>query len=261
MIDSGGGDTLGEQVYRQNCTGCHGPDRKGNAAASIPTLVDLHERLSWKETLEVVTNGRAVMPPWGFLSRAQREAVVGYLLDMSENPPEPEPEVEVAGNEAKEEGWNTYVADEWTPGYEAPPYTHSGYNRFFDPDGYPAVKPPWGTLNAIDLNTGEYLWKVPLGEYPELIAKGIPPTGTENYGGPVVTAGGVLFIGASKDENFRVFDSKTGQELWRYKLPAAGYATPATYEVDGRQYVVIACGGGKIGTKSGDSYVAFALPE
>jgi quinoprotein glucose dehydrogenase len=180
---------------------------------------------------------------------------------MSEKPPEPEPEPVVAETKPAEPGWKTYVSDEWTPGYEAPPYTHTGYNRFFDPDGYPAVKPPWGTLNAIDLNTGDYLWKVPLGEYPELIAQGLPPTGTENYGGPVVTAGGVLFIAASKDENFRAFDTRTGRELWRHKLPAGGFATPATYEVDGRQYVVIACGGGKMGNKSGDSYVAFALPE
>nr|MCU0352911.1 PQQ-binding-like beta-propeller repeat protein [Cytophagales bacterium] len=136
----------------------------------------------------------------------------------------------------------------------------SGYNRFVDKDGYPAIKPPWGTLNAIDLNTGEYLWKVPFGEYKELTAKGIPLTGTENYGGPVVTAGGLLFIAATKDEKFRVFDKKTGKLLWETQLPAGGYATPSTYAVDGKQYVVIACGGGKMGTKSGDSYVAFALP-
>ena len=103
---------------------------------------------------------------------------------------------------------------------KAPPYTHTGYNRFLDPDGYPAVRPPWGTLNAIDLNTGDYLWRVTLGEFPELTAQGIPPTGTENYGGPLVTAGGVLFIGASKDEHFRAFDRKTGRELWKVKLPA-----------------------------------------
>jgi quinoprotein glucose dehydrogenase len=116
-------------------------------------------------------------------------------------------------------------------------------------------------LNAIDLNTGEYLWRVPLGEFAELTAQGISKTGTENYGGPLVTAGGVIFIGASKDEHFRAFDRKTGKEIWKVKLPAGGYATPATYKVDGRQYVVIACGGGKMGTKSGDAYVAFALPS
>jgi len=156
--------------------------------------------------------------------------------------------------------WETYVDDKRAAPVP-PPYTHTGYNRFLDPEGYPAVRPPWGTLNAVDLNSGEYLWRVPLGEYPELMARGMAPTGTENYGGPLVTAGGVLFIGASKDEHFRAFDPRTGRELWRTKLPAGGYATPATYEVNGRQYIVIACGGGKMGTKSGDAYVAFALPK
>jgi quinoprotein glucose dehydrogenase len=122
------------------------------------------------------------------------------------------------------------------------------------------VKPPWGTLSAIDLNTGEFVWQTTLGEFPELTAKGVPPTGTENYGGPVVTAGGLIFIGASKDEMFRAYDQKTGKVLWQTKLPAGGYATPATYMVNGRQFVVIACGGGKMGTKGGDAYVAFALP-
>ncbi|MGA1238964.1 MAG: PQQ-binding-like beta-propeller repeat protein [Limisphaerales bacterium] len=141
------------------------------------------------------------------------------------------------------------------------PFTHTGYNRFLDPNGYPAVKPPWGTLNAINLNTGEYLWTVTLGEFPELTAQGIPPTGTENYGGPVATAGGLLFIGASKDEHFRAFDQTDGKELWKTKLPAGGYATPATYLANGKQYVVIACGGGKMGTASGDAYIAFTLPQ
>jgi quinoprotein glucose dehydrogenase len=137
----------------------------------------------------------------------------------------------------------------------------TGYNRWLDTNGYPAVKPPWGTLNAIDLNTGEYRWKVPLGEVPALTSQGIPPTGLENYGGPVVTAGGLVFIAAAKDEMFRAFDQNTGKLLWQTKLPAGGYATPATYSVRGRQYVVIACGGGKMGTASGDAYLAFALPK
>jgi quinoprotein glucose dehydrogenase len=141
------------------------------------------------------------------------------------------------------------------------PYTMTGYNRWLDTNGYPAVKPPWGTLNAIDLNTGEYKWRVPLGEFPELTARGVAPTGTENYGGPVVTAGGLVFIAASKDEMIRAFDRESGKVLWQARLPAGGYATPATCEVEGRQFLVIACGGGKMGTKSGDAYVAFALPR
>lgn len=139
------------------------------------------------------------------------------------------------------------------------PYTMTGYNRFFDKNGYPGITPPWGTLNAVDLNSGKLLWKVTLGEYSELKAKGIPATGTENYGGPLVTKGGLVFIAATKDEKIRAFDKVTGKVVWEYPLPAAGYATPATYSVNGKQYVVIACGGGKIGSKSGDSYVAFAL--
>ncbi|MEJ2076601.1 MAG: pyrroloquinoline quinone-dependent dehydrogenase [Acidobacteriota bacterium] len=141
------------------------------------------------------------------------------------------------------------------------PYRHTGYNRFLDPDGYPAVRPPWGVLTALDLNHGKLLWQVPLGEYPELTARGIPPTGTENYGGPIVTGGGLIFIAATRDEMFRAFDKKTGKLLWQTKLPAGGYATPCTYEVGDRQFVVVAAGGGKMNTRSGDSYVAFALPR
>ncbi len=141
-------------------------------------------------------------------------------------------------------------------------YTFDGYNRFFDPDGYPAIQPPWGTLNAIDLNMGEIVWKIPLGEHPELAAKGIRDTGSWNYGGPIVTAGGVLFIGATNyDKKFRAFDKETGKLLWESLLPAAGNATPATYEAGGHQYVVIAAGGGKRGAPPGGTYVAFALPK
>jgi quinoprotein glucose dehydrogenase len=140
-------------------------------------------------------------------------------------------------------------------------YAPNGYNRFLDKNGYPAIKPPWGLLNAIDLNEGKILWQVPLGEYPELKARGIPPTGTENFGGTIVTAGGLVFIGGSKHEMFHAFDKKSGKLLWQSKLDAGGYATPCTYMVKGRQYVVIAAGGGgKLGTASGDAFVAFALP-
>jgi quinoprotein glucose dehydrogenase len=148
------------------------------------------------------------------------------------------------------------------PAGESYRYTHAGYHRFLDPEGYPAIKPPWGVLTAIDLNHGAFAWQVVLGEYPELTARGIPQTGTENFGGTIVTAGGLVFIGGTKDEKFHAFDKTTGKLLWDHKLPAGGYATPSTYRVDGRQYVVIAAGGaGKPATRAGDGFVAFALPR
>lgn len=249
MIDMrDGGGSLGRHVYLQNCTGCHGADLRGNAAANIPSLVDVGSRLTRDQMADVILRGRGVMPAWGFLSAKERGAVVDFLR-----------------GEAEKDGTLVSMSLPGAPAAErpagSPPYTHTGYNRFLDPDGYPAVKPPWGTLNAIDLNTGEYLWRVPLGEYPELIAQGIPPTGTENYGGPVVTAGGLVFIAASRDEYIRAFDRRNGRELWRARLPAAGYATPAVYSVGGRPFVVITCGGGKSGTPSGDAFVAFSLPK
>lgn len=259
MVEAGGAMGPGQQVYQQNCVGCHGLDRQGNAAANIPSLVGLGQRRTPEEILTVIRSGKGFMPPMAFLTEDQQKALLAFL---TEDNPAAKGAREASGQSgAGAPGWVTYAADRGAaPGYVPPPYTHTGYRRFLDPEGYPAVKPPWGTLHAIDLNTGEYRWTVPLGEYPELVAQGLPPTGTENYGGPLVTAGGVLWIAATRDEYFRAFDKDTGIELWRAKLPAGGYATPATYSAGGKQYVVIACGGGKMGTPSGDAYVAFALP-
>jgi quinoprotein glucose dehydrogenase len=146
-------------------------------------------------------------------------------------------------------------------------YDFTGYFRFTDQDGYPAVKPPWGVFTSIDLNKGNIAWQIPLGEYPELTRQGIPQTGTENFGGSIVTAGGLVFIGATKDKKFRAFDKATGKVLWEIELEAAGNATPCTYEVGGKQYVVIAAGGGsgnrvpeKWDSPPNDAFIAFALP-
>lgn len=237
----------GEAIFTQICAACHGIDRQGNRAQNVPSLVGVEQRLKKPDVLALLKTGKGVMPSFDFLTENQRQLVVDYLFGTAPVTP---------ANDAgrKEELGGVDVLG-------TIPYTMTGYHRWLDTNGYPAIKPPWGTLNAIDLNTGEYRWRVTLGEWPELTAKGVPPTGTENYGGPAVTAGGLVFIAASRDEHLRAFDRKTGKELWKAKLPAAGYATPATYSVNGRQYVVIACGGGKIGTKSGDAYVAFALPK
>ena len=177
------------------------------------------------------------MPSFRHLEEQQKETIISFLFDEEEQLQQgTQQEPQVA-------------------------FTHTGYNRLLDQDGYPAVKPPWGTLNAIDLNQGKIKWQIPLGELPELTSRGMAPTGTENYGGPIVTAGGLIFIGATKDEKFRAFDKTTGEILWEVSLPAGGYATPATYEINGKQFVVIAAGGGKMGTKSGDTYIAFKLPD
>jgi quinoprotein glucose dehydrogenase len=141
------------------------------------------------------------------------------------------------------------------------PFRTRGYEEFRDHEGYPAIKPPWGVLTAINLNTGEFAWQVPLGEHVELTARGIPRTGTETFGGTIVTAGGLVFIAGTKDERIHAFDKQTGRLLWEHALPAGGYATPSTYQVKGRQYVVIAAGGaGKLRTRAGDAFVAFSLP-
>jgi quinoprotein glucose dehydrogenase len=234
----GAGGTLGTRVYAQHCTVCHGVGGKGDPQGQFPPLTGLSARAKTPDVLALLEKGKGVMPAFAFLPRAEREAVAAHVLG--------EAEPDHAKGEAAQSGR---------------PYTHLGYNRFLDPEGYPAVKPPWGTLNAIDLDRGEIRWSVPLGEFPELTRRGLPLTGTENYGGPVVTAGGLVFIGATKDERLRAFDKRTGRVLWEAPLPAGGYATPATYEAGGKQYVVIAAGGGKMGTKSGGSYVAFALPD
>jgi quinoprotein glucose dehydrogenase len=181
-----------------------------------------------------------MMPGFTTLSKDDKNAIIGYLFGDDQAAGAPAP-----------------AAAEAPPRI---PYRFDGYNRWVDSKGYPAISPPWGTLSAIDLNTGEYLWKVTLGEFKELTAKGIAPTGTENYGGPVATAGNLLFIAATKDGMIRAFDKRSGKVLWEYRLPAAAFATPSTYAVGGRQFVVVACGGTKLGTAPGDSYVAFALP-
>jgi quinoprotein glucose dehydrogenase len=226
-------------LYLKNCSTCHRADLKGTPP-EFPSLVNISKKYTQNDILFFIRYGGGRMPGFPQLPRPAMVAIAQYVLTGEDA------KVASTGTASKYPIEQKYVID--------------GYNKFLDPDGYPAVAPPWGTLNAIDLNKGEIAWKIPFGEYPELAAKGMSNTGSENYGGPLVTDGGLLFIGATNfDRKFHVFDKTTGTLLWETLLPAAGNATPATYEVGDRQFVVIAAGGGKSGAPSGGTYVAFAL--
>ncbi|NND06730.1 MAG: PQQ-binding-like beta-propeller repeat protein [Saprospiraceae bacterium] len=228
---------IGERSYRIECAACHGIDRKGNVAGGFPDLSELTERLTRLQVTQLISTGGGRMPSFDHLSEPKVSAIVDYLFGI------------------KTAYRDRDAAD------DAPAYVFRGFQRWFDEEGYPAIKPPWGTLNAVDLNTGTIKWKVPLGEFEELTERGIPITGTENYGGPIVTAGGVLFIGATADAKFRAFDMESGKLLWEDELPFDGNATPSTYAVDGKQYVVISAGGAKKKPVHGGSLVAFSLPD
>ncbi len=232
--------SAGNLIYNNKCAACHGPDLKGNPQSGYPSLINIKERLNTQQVLAIISGGKGMMPGFSTIKGLEKQALIAYLFK------EEKTEINEVGQ--------TYVQKK-----SVIPYKFNGYNKFLDDKGYAAITPPWGTLTAIDMNTGKHIWQKPLGELKELTARGIPVTGTENYGGPVVTAGGLLFIAATKDGMFRAFNKKTGALLFETALPAAGFATPSVYEVNGKQYIVIACGGTKLGTPKGDSYVAFSL--
>jgi quinoprotein glucose dehydrogenase len=224
-------------LYNSKCATCHKEDRTGGPAA--PSLVNIGAKLSRDEIATVVRQGTGRMPAFPDMGARNITDVADFLITGTDKGADP-----------------ALLEDPARLKYRS-----DGESIFLDPDGYPAVSPPWGTLNAIDLNTGDLRWRIPLGEVPALAATGLKNTGSDNYGGPVVTASGLLFIGATNfDKKFRAFDAGSGALLWEATLPAAGNATPSIYMVDGKQYVVIACGGGKNGAPSGSSVVAFALP-
>lgn len=234
--------TAGERLYTLNCATCHGAELQGNPESGLPALSDVATRLGQQEVATIITNGKGMMPAFSKFSDGDKEALLSFLYKLE-------------GESVKESGLKQTPDGKGSVSYEI-----NSFGKFLDSNGYPGIRPPWGTLNAINLNTGEYVWKVPYGEYPELTAKGYGITGAESYGGPVVTASGLLFIAGTKDGKFRVYDKNNGDLLWETKLPAAAFATPSTYMVNGKQYVVVACGGTKLDADEGDSYVAFALP-
>jgi len=236
--------SLGRQTYLSQCAACHGETRSGGSG--FPSLVDIATRRTSAQVAAIIRNGSGRMPGFSSLPPETLTELIQYVMS----------------GKAK-------AAMRGSPSPTDMKYDFTGYHKWYDPDGYPAVAPPWGTLNAINLNSGEYAWKIPLGEYPELAARGTQPTGTENYGGPIVTAGGLVFIGATNyDRKFRAFDKDTGKLLWEAVMMNSGNATPITYEVNGKQFVVIAAFGGYAGTRTGagvvapagGAFLAFALP-
>jgi len=232
----------GRRLYKLNCMVCHGAERKGGG--NTPSLLGVGKKYSEETFHQLLSSGRGMMPALNHLTEQEKNSIASFILDSKSAQTRPF----ISAPQKTEDD------------YLQLPYTTTGYNKFTTKEGYPAVKPPWGTLTAINLNTGEFVWKTTLGDYPELKARGIH-AGTENYGGPVVTAGGLVFIASSRDSKIRAFNKRTGRLLWEADLPAPGFATPSVYHVNGKQYIVIACGGGKLGTKPGDAYVAFALPK
>ena len=241
---AGAGRAAGDErpaLYRQHCASCHRDDLQG-APPQIPTLAGIGARRRSTETDGGHPQGRR---PDGRISHDSSDAAVNAIVEYL-----------ATGAERRPSATDAQAA--------SCRIRFTGYRKFMDPDGYPAVAPPWGTLSAINLNTGEYAWQIPFGEYPALVAQGMKDTGSENYGGPVVTAGGLVFIGATNfDRKFRAFDKATGELLWETTMPFSGNGTPATYKIGGRQFVAIAAGGGKggQGSASGGVYVAFALPR
>lgn len=231
----------GERTFLTQCAGCHGMELKGFYPYA-PSLLGIAERLDESAALSTVRNGKGRMMSFAHLEQAKLKNVVSYLFHLDQR---------LGGTE--------FTVDESEDTQTT--YTFAGYHDFLDQNWYPAVKPPWGTLNAIDIASGKRLWQIPLGEHAELSAKGIEKTGTRNYGGPIVTASGLVVIAATMDAKLRIFSAEGGELLWEYQLPAAGYATPASYSVNGRQYIVVAAPGGKLGSPAGDAYLAFALPQ
>ena len=244
------GENTPKALYLSQCAVCHGEKMAGSPPA-IPSLVGVGDRMPQADVANTIRNGKGRMPGFANLENDSEQwyGLLSYVMSGGKN----------AGNKQID---TKEVASSGST-LPAMKYHFTGYHKFLDPEGYPAVAPPWGTLNAINLNTGEYVWKSPLGEYPELAAKGLKNTGTENYGGPVVTAGGLVFIGATNfDKKLRAFDKATGALLWETTLPFSANTTPAIYEVDGKEFVAIAAGGGKDPkSKSGGVYVAFALKK
>ncbi len=232
---------LGKKIFQTQCTFCHGNSQPEVATYDLIGLKQITQQRTTLELEKTLENGKGNMPSFAWLTATEREALVAFLRDEG-------------GEEMVDLGAISLNFASKIP------WLSTGHHPIKDDRGFPINKRPWGTLSAIDLDQGIIEWQVPLGTYPELEAEGYEPTGTFNLGGPLVTAGGLVFIAATMDERIRAFDKNSGEMLWEFQLEAGGYATPATFELDGEQFLMIAAGGGGIpGTPPGDTYYCFSL--
>jgi quinoprotein glucose dehydrogenase len=225
-----------EILFRTYCSSCHGADKKGTGVG--PDLTGRVKRYTNAQIASILQKGAAPMPSFKFLSAQQIAAITSYVKDT-----------------VVQQSFETANIPE-----NDEPYGFNGYSFYLDPEGAPAIDPPFGTLTSIDLNTGDIVWQVPLGEDPAFKKMGVPNSGMFNRGGGIATAGGLIFIGATGDEMFRAFDQRTGKILWEHKLPGMAASIPSTYAVGGKQYVVVSVNGWGNESNFKGGYIAFAIP-
>ena len=246
----------GKIFYQTYCSGCHGSDRKG-IQPEYPSLIGLRDRMNEAAILQRIEQGSGKMPAFASVLKGQEKAIISYLFQIKNNDLTDEENnlIEIHQNEIAREN----VSAQSGTIDSADKYLNvTAYNQFRGPDGHPAVKPPWGTLNAINLNTGEYEWKIPVGNYPELQKPGADITGGQSSPGPIVTKGGLVFFGGTRDKKFFAFDKNTGKLLWEITLPGTVTGSPCTYMVNGKQFIAVSVAGDK--QNSGGYIIAFALP-
>lgn len=238
------------------CVSCHGVDKNGDEPV-YPSLVGLQTKMKKEDVLNKIKQGGGKMPAFESILKGHEEAIIAFLFDKKDKKLS-QKEADLLEIQRNKLSQKAAAADDEAPDTAAIYLNVTAYGHFRDPEGRPGIKPPWGMLHAINLHTGEYVWQIPLGNHPELQSTGAPETGSEGSAGPIVTAGGLVFIGGTKDKKLRALDKDTGKLIWETTLPAVANATACTYSWKQKQYIAISVSGDK---ENPAGYImAFALP-